>query len=69
MQGKNSNIPIKSSRKLASSLKYTSPNQLTFDGFETPFEQIYCKETNFRAKRTKKVLVRDTVKILSRQFC
>jgi hypothetical protein len=47
MQGKNSNIPIKSSRKLASSLKYTSPNQLTFDGFETPFEQKLTKENRW----------------------
>ena len=47
MQGKNQEKPIKSSRRLASSLKYISPNQLTFDGFETPFEQKLTKDNRW----------------------
>ena len=38
MQDKNQEKPIKSNRRLASTHKYISPNQLTLDGFETPFE-------------------------------
>jgi hypothetical protein len=38
VQDKNQENPIKSVRRLASSKKYISPNQLTLDGFETPFE-------------------------------
>jgi transposase, IS5 family len=47
MQGKNESNPIKASRKRASTAKYVSPNQLTFCGFETPFEQKLTKENRW----------------------
>jgi IS5 family transposase len=47
MQGKNVINTVKSSRRLASSQKYISPNQLTLVGFETPFEQLLTKENRW----------------------
>jgi hypothetical protein len=47
VQGKNHEKSIKPSRRLAASVKYISPNQLTFDGFETPFEQKLTKENRW----------------------
>jgi transposase, IS5 family len=47
VQGKNAENPIKSVRRLASSKKYISPNQLTLDGFETPFEHQLTAENRW----------------------
>lgn len=47
MQGKKGKPPVKPSRRLASSQKYISPNQLTLSGFETPFEQQLTTENRW----------------------
>ncbi len=47
MQGKNTENPIKSTRKRAVTSKYVSPNQLTISGFETPFEQQLTKSNRW----------------------
>lgn len=47
MQGKNPENRKKTSRRLAASLHYISPNQLTLEGFETPFEQKLTKENRW----------------------
>jgi len=47
VQGKNQENPIKSNRRLASTQKYVSPNQLTLDGFETPFEHQLTTENRW----------------------
>jgi transposase, IS5 family len=39
--------PVKSVRKRASTPVYISPNQLTIDGFETPFEQKLTKKNRW----------------------
>lgn len=39
VEGKTNSKPIKSSKKLAATPKYISPQQLTIPGFESPFEQ------------------------------
>ena len=43
MQGNTGN----GTRKRASTPKYISPNQLTLDGFETPFEQKLSKDNRW----------------------
>ncbi len=47
MQSKNPENPIKSSRRLASTKKYISPNQLTLEGFKTPFEHQLTTENRW----------------------
>jgi IS5 family transposase len=47
MQGKNTEKPVKSTRKRAVTSKYISPNQLTIPGFETPFEQQLTKNNRW----------------------
>lgn len=47
MQSKNAGKSIKSFRRLASTQKYVSPNQLTLPGFSTPFEQQLTKENRW----------------------
>ena len=67
MQGKNQEKPIKSSRRLASTQKYISPNQLTLDGFETPFEHQLTIEN--RWVKLSKLLPWDSViSLYNKQF-
>lgn len=47
MQGKNVKNAAKPNRRLASTQKYVSPNQLTLMGFETPFEQQLTSENRW----------------------
>jgi hypothetical protein len=47
MQGKKPENPIKSTRKRAVTSKYISPNQLTMEGFETPFKQQLTKNNRW----------------------
>lgn len=47
MQGKNAKNSGKPNRRLASTQKYVSPNQLTLMGFETPFEQQLTSENRW----------------------
>lgn len=47
MQGKNTDKPVKSTRKRAVTSKYISPNQLIIPGFETPFEQQLTKNNRW----------------------
>lgn len=47
MQGKKTENPVKSTRKRAVTSQYISPNQLTMDGFETPFKQQLTKNNRW----------------------
>jgi hypothetical protein len=67
VQGKNQEKPIKSNRRLASTQKYISPNQLTLDGFETPFEHQLTIEN--RWVKLAKLLPWDSViSLYNKQF-
>ena len=47
MQGKNPKKPDTTFRRLASTPRYVSPNQLILEGFETPFDQKLCKNNRW----------------------
>lgn len=67
MQGKNASNSTKPPRRLASTAKYVSPNQLVLDGFETPFEQKLTQHNRW-VKLSKLIPWDEVVGIYNRQF-
>lgn len=59
--------PSKSTRKRAATPKYVSANQLTFDGFETPFEQ-HLTSTNRWVQLSKLIPWDSIVCVYDKQF-